>query len=271
MSLNIDSKNVWTDIQAIKKNSPLIHNITNYVVMEQTANSLLALGASPVMAHASEEVEEITAISNGLVLNIGTLSSAWIKSMQLALRSANKKGIPVVLDPVGSGASSYRTSTAIDLLKQGNVTVIRGNASEIASLSEKSHTAKGVDSRLNSTEYVEQANRLAVQYQCVVWMSGKVDVVTNGKNNVLIHNGHPLMGKVTGMGCTASALTAAFLAINADPLHGSMHAAFLMGIAGEKALAKGDGPGTIKTAFIDALYKISLDDIAERIRYEKTS
>jgi len=266
--MQIDPYGVWSDIQAIKKNSPLIHNITNYVVMEHTANSLLAIGASPVMAHALEEVADMTMLANSLVLNIGTLSPLWIQGMMLALKAANSKGIPVVFDPVGVGATPYRTQAAQSILNQNPVTVIRGNASEIVSLNENQVVSKGVDSLINSSDYQEQAKILAVKNECVVWMSGQTDVITDGHSSNLVHNGHPLMCKVTGMGCTATAITGAFLAINKNPLLGCTHAALLMGIAGEIAAEKCHGPGSFKLAFIDTLYTLTLDEIEGRLRVE---
>lgn len=264
--MKIDPLWVWNDIQAIKKNSPLIHNITNYVVMEQTANSLLAIGASPVMSHALEEAHEIVSIANSLVLNIGTLSSHWVEAMKIALKTAKDRIIPVVLDPVGVGATTYRTQTAVDILNQGGITAIRGNASEINTLSGNQGFSRGVDSRLESSDCIENTKNLASRRKCVVWMSGSTDVITDGKTCVLIYNGDPLMSKVTGMGCTASAISAAFLAINPNPLLACLHAAILMGITGEIAAERGRCPGTFKLAFIDALYTISLEDIKGRVR-----
>lgn len=264
----IDPQGVFSNIQAIKSQSPLIHNITNYVVMEQTANSLLAIGASPVMAHALEEVQDMTMIANSLVLNIGTLSSSWIQAMLLALKSANAKGIPVVFDPVGAGATPYRTREANSILNYGSVTAIRGNASEIVTLSGNSALNRGVDSVLNAADYHREAKLLALKRNCIVWMSGETDVITNGHVLISIHNGHPLMGKVTGMGCSATAITGAFLAVNQDPLLGVVHAAILMGIAGEVTAQTGSGPGSFKWAFTDALFNISFDEIKERMRYE---
>lgn len=266
--MKLDPKGVWSDIQAIKKFSPLVHNITNYVVMESTANGLLAIGASPVMAHAVDEVEDMIKIANSLVLNIGTLSPAWIQAMILSLKAANSKGIPVVLDPVGIGATPYRTKTTHSLLAHGKVTAIRGNASEIASLTDSQITTKGVDSLLNAVDCHDQARGLASKSKCIVWMSGATDVITDGKLSILVHNGHPLMSKVTGMGCMATAITGAFLVINQDTLLGCAHAAISIGIAGEIASINCKGPGSFKLEFIDALYNLSLDQIEERIRLD---
>lgn len=266
--MHIDPQDIWSDIEKIRKSSPLIHNITNYVVMEQTANSLLALGASPVMAHAKEEVEQMAMLASSLVLNIGTLSAEWINSMILALKAANKKIIPVVLDPVGAGATAYRTETALSLLNHGLITTIRGNASEIVSLAGIKGETKGVDSRLDVSYYVPEAKNLASKHHCIVWMSGKIDHITDGKYIILIHHGDAMMGKITGMGCTASAMTGAFLAINSNPFLASAHAAVVMGIAGEIAAKKSEGPGSFKLAFMDALYNLSEKEIRERLCVE---
>lgn len=265
MNMQIDPQCVWADIQAIKKSSPLIHNITNYVVMECNANSLLAIGASPIMAHAIDEMDDIVKIASSLVLNIGTLSPSWIQGMMMAIIAANSKGIPVILDPVGAGATSYRSETAHSILNQGKVAVIRGNASEIASLSGSKTLTKGVDSLLNSTECQNQAKILALKNECVVWMSGQIDVITDGQSSILIHNGHALMNKVTGMGCIATAITGAFLAVNQNILLGCTNAAILMGITGEIAAEKCKGPGSFKLEFIDTLYSLSLNDIEQRM------
>jgi hydroxyethylthiazole kinase len=263
VNVQIDPQGVWFDIQTIRQNSPLIHNITNFVVMEQSANALLALGASPVMAHALEEVQEMAALSCCLVLNIGTLSPSWIEAMILAAQMANSKGLPIVLDPVGIGATRYRTQEAYRILSQNKVTVIRGNASEIAFLSDNTGSIKGVDSLLEAVNCLGQATSLALKYQCIVWMSGKTDVVTDGQTVAHIHNGHPLMGKVTGMGCTATAITGTFLAVNPNVLQATIHAAILMGVTGQMTAQKATGPGSFKLQFLDVLYTLSLAQIKE--------
>lgn len=265
--MQIHPKNVWNDLQTIKKDSPLIHNITNYVVMEQTANSLLAIGASPIMAHAQDEVEDIVKISNSLVLNIGTLSQQWIVAMIRALKAANAKGIPVLFDPVGVGATAYRTETAQTLLNSGKLAAIRGNASEIVSLTTNENLSKGVDTLLDAFENEAQAKVLAQNTQTVVWMSGNVDVITDGIQSVFVHNGSPLMGKITGMGCTATAISAAFLAVNKNPFLGCIHAAVLMGISGEITAKTNSGPGSFKMSFHDTLYNITLEQIESHLRY----
>lgn len=264
--MQIEVEKIWLDIQAIKKNSPLIHNITNYVVMEQTANALLASGASPIMAHAIEEVEEMALMANALVLNIGTLSAHWITGMELAVKAAKKRCIPIVLDPVGAGATKYRTQAATSLLKLGSISAVRGNASEIAALGGNCGHIKGVDSQINSYEHQDQAKKFALDHQNVVWMSGETDVVTDGKRVILVSNGHPIMTKVTGVGGIASAITGAMLAVNPDKLLGCAHAAVFTGIAGEIAAYKSNGPGMFLSAFFDALYLMTKCDLDKRIK-----
>lgn len=262
----IDPHHIWSDIQAIKNSSPLVHNITNYVVMEHTANSLLAIGASPVMAHALEEAEEMVNIANSLVLNIGTLSPSWVEGMLIALKAANSKGIPIAFDPVGVGATIYRRMASHAILNQGKVSVIRGNASEIVSLCDVQVESKGVDSQIISGDYIKHAKKLALVRECVVWMSGKTDIITDGKMMILVDNGDPLMSRVTGMGCTATAITGAFLAVNSNALLGCAHAAILNGIAGEVAARNCNGPGSFKSAFLDALHATSYEVIEELMK-----
>lgn len=264
--MNIDPESVWSDIQTLKKISPLIHNITNYVVMESTANALLAMGASPVMAHAVEEVEDMVSIAQCLVLNIGTLSPVWVQAMLCALKAANSRKIPVVFDPVGVGASSYRKTTSQSILNHGQVTAIRGNASEIATFIDSQYKSKGVDSLLDAGNFCDIAKSVAKKNHCVVWMSGKTDAISDGTLIFLVHNGDPLMSRVTGMGCIATAITGAFLAINQNSLQACVHAAITMGISGELAASKSQGPGSFKFEFIDALYNLSLDSIKNHIR-----
>lgn len=264
--MSVDPYSIWSDLQTIKLTSPLIHNITNYVVMEQTANALLALGASPVMAHAIEEVSDMVSLSQSLVVNTGTLSSPWILSMVEGLKTAHSMNIPSVLDPVGSGATSFRTHTMRSLLNDKTLTVIRGNASEILSLIEDRYVTKGVDTTLSSLDHLHHTSQIAHTLQCTLWMSGAVDVISDGIKTLLVSNGHFMMSKVTGMGCTASAITGAFLAVNPDPFMACSHAALVMGITGEIAARHCQGPGTFKIAFLDTLYTLSLQDIQNRIQ-----
>ena len=262
------SEAIWQDLERIRAESPLVHNITNYVVMNSTANALLALGASPVMAHAVEEVEDMVGLAAALVVNIGTLSGPWIEAMFLAGRAARRKGIPVVLDPVGCGATRLRTETALRMLKEGWPAVLRGNGSEIRALFHSEGATKGVDSRHSAEDALEAAQGLSIRFGCAVSVSGPVDFVIHGDSVLRVANGHPLMPRVTGMGCAASALTGAFAAVNRSPLHAAAHAMAVMGIAGEMAAEEAQGPGSFHVQFLDALYRLREGDIAGRLKME---
>lgn len=257
---------LWQDIQLIREKKPLVHNITNYVVMNTCANALLAIGASPVMAHAVEEVEEMTGLAQALVINIGTLSTPWVAAMIQAGREAHLRKIPVVLDPVGSGATKFRTDTAQKLIQEIHPTIIRGNASEIRSLLHAGAGAKGVDSRDVSYAALKDARAISRAAGCIVSVSGQVDLIVEGDAVARVENGHPMMASVTGMGCTASALTAAFCAVNASPFAAALHAMAAMGIAGEMAAERGGGPGSFQLYFLDALYRLQESDIAQRLK-----
>jgi hydroxyethylthiazole kinase len=263
----------WNDLSRIRADAPLVHNITNYVVMNTTANALLAVGASPVMAHALDEVEEMVGLAWALVLNIGTLSPPWIDAMVRAGVAARRRRIPVVLDPVGSGATRLRTETALRLLDEVAPTIVRGNASEIAALAPAGGAGaagrtKGVDSTRGSEQTVEQARALAERRRCVVCVSGATDVVVGEGRVVRVRNGHPLMARVTGMGCTATALVGAFAAVNPSPLHATAHGMAVTGIAGEIAAARAEGPGTMQLHFLDALYRLTEAEVTGRARIE---
>jgi hydroxyethylthiazole kinase len=259
---------IWQDIQRIRTQAPLIHNITNYVVMNTTANALLAIGASPVMAHAVEEVDEMTGIARALVINIGTLSASWVEAMIKAGKQARRLNIPIILDPVGSGATQYRTACAQKLIQEVHPVIIRANASEIRSLLRAGLGVKGVDSRHSPEEVLDEARELSRRAGCVVSVSGAVDLIVEGNSVVRVANGHPLMAKVTGMGCTASALTGAFAAVNPVAFQAAAHAMAVMGIAGDMAAEHSPGPGSFQLKFLDTLYGIRESDIKERVKIE---
>ncbi len=262
----LDPIEVWRDVEAIRQRSPLVHNITNYVAMNTTANALLAIGASPVMAHAIEEIEDMVAASSSLVVNIGTLSSPWIKAMLGAMSAARRKRIPVVLDPVGAGCTRFRTSTALELISVGKPTMIRGNASEMIALQTRTAATRGVDSLNSVDEAREAGSALAEKHQASVCISGPADLIISGKRTAVIRNGHPMMPRVTGLGCTASALIGAFAAVNPSSFKAMTHAMAVMSIAGEITAAKAAGPGTFQDIFIDALYNLEQKDITERLQ-----
>jgi hydroxyethylthiazole kinase len=256
------------DIQKIRAEAPLIHSITNYVVMNVTANALLAIGASPVMAHAPEEVEDMAELAKALVVNIGTLSMPWINSMIKAGHAANHKGIPIVLDPVGSGATRFRTESALLLLRNTPPAIIRGNASEIRSLVHAEQCTKGVDSVHSPEETLEAARFLSSNYRCVVSISGATDLIVENDSIIRIRNGHPLMTHVTGMGCIATALTGAFAAVNTSYFHAAANAMAFIGIAGEMAAERCAGPGSFQVSFMDTLYNIRQSDIESRLKMD---
>ena len=241
-------------LRRLREAKPLVHQITNYVVMNETANATLALGALPVMAHAREEVEEMVAIAGALVLNIGTLSPAWVDAMLLAGRAANEHGVPVVLDPVGAGATTYRTETARRLLDEVQVTVLRGNAGEVATLVGVAAEVRGVESIGTADDPAALARTAGARLGLVASVTGPVDHVSDGDVVVAVANGHPLMASITGTGCMSSALTGCFLAVNRDrPLEAAAEALVAFGVAGEEAARTAKGPGSFHVALYDEL------------------
>ena len=265
--MTVSAKEVWQDIQQIREKAPLVHNITNYVVMNTTANALLAIGASPVMAHAVEEVEQMAGIAGALVINIGTLSPRWVQAMGMAMKVAGEKKTPIIIDPVGVGATSYRTDTANELLGVQAPTVIRGNASEIIALVVSGAQTKGVDATAAAESALTAGKELQKTTGGTICISGETDYILAADDEVIsIANGHALMPRVTGLGCTASAICGAFAAVNPDSRKAAAHAMAAMGIAGEMAAEKADGPATFQTAFIDSLYQINAEEVSRRLK-----
>ncbi len=254
------------NLNKLREQKPLVHNITNFVVMNYTANALLAIGASPVMAHAPNEVEEMVKIAGALVLNIGTLTDEWVKSMIKAAKAANKAGVPVVLDPVGSGATKLRTNSAKKILASAKISLVRGNASEILSLCEAKNKTRGVDSMHTIDDAIDSAKALASVYGASVAVTGPIDAITDGSSIFRVHNGHALMGRVTGTGCTASAICGAFLAVDKDVLSAATSALAVFGLAGEIAAKKAKSPGSYSVALIDALSDITVNDCKKSCR-----
>jgi len=257
------AKKAAENLGRIRERKPLVHNITNYVVMNYTANALLACGASPVMAHAAEEVEEMVSLAGALVLNIGTLSHPWIEAMLKAGKRANALHVPVILDPVGAGATSLRTASAKRLIAEVSIQVIRGNASEILSLAgEKSASrTKGVDSLHTVDQATEAAVALARELKTTLAITGAVDLITNGEQVCRVWNGHEMMGRVTGTGCTATAMIGAYLAVTPHPLEAATQGLAYFGLAGEKAAIKALSPGSYQIALLDALYEMKEDEL----------
>ena len=259
------------DCLLVRRTSPIIHNITNYVAMNLSANALLAIGASPLMSSEKEEMIEIVRRCDALVINLGCLEKPQADAMRLAAETAGRMHKPWVLDPAGVGISCLRTETAGLLVAQFHPAVIRGNASEIKTLSGERECSRGLDSLVDSPDAVEHAVSLARSSGAVVVVSGPVDYITDGTRVISVSNGSPLMSKVTAMGCTSSALVGAFLAVDEDPLHAASAAMALMGVAGGRAAACSRGPGSMVAEFLDFLAGMDPEEASKSIRYEQLS
>ena len=266
-------------LENVKKTAPLIHNITNYVTVNDCANILLACGGSPIMSDDIDEVEEITSICGGLNINIGTLNQRTIPSMLAAGKKANSLGHPVVLDPVGAGASLLRTRTALKLLDEINFAVIRGNVSEIKALARGSGTTKGVDadgSEQITKENTEQMTAFAKEFSqktgAVIVITGATDIVADKNKAFRIYNGHKDMSRVTGTGCQLSAMIAAYVTANpGDTLTAAAAAVCAMGLCGEiakKRTRESDGNATYRNYIIDAVYNLTPEQLEKEARYE---
>jgi hydroxyethylthiazole kinase len=258
------------NLQKIRENKPLIHNITNFVAMNYTANVLLAMGASPVMAHAANEVEDMVAFAGALILNIGTLTDTWIASMVQAGQKATALHKPIILDPVGAGATPFRTASARAIIEKTRVTVIRGNPSEILSLGSKQSTTKGVDSTSSVQDAAVTASLLAKELETILAITGPVDLVTDGSRVVHIANGHALMPYVTGTGCSATAVIGAFAAVDPDYLSAAATALAFFGLAGEMAGNAAAGPGSFMIHLLDALYTMTPEQLFRGCRINES-
>jgi hydroxyethylthiazole kinase len=259
--------NTGRDLVVIRERKPLVHQITNFVVMNETANATLALGALPVMAHAVQEVEEMASAASALVLNIGTLSDEWVEAMMLAGHAANRAGVPVVLDPVGAGATAYRTETARSLAENLELAVVRGNSAEIATLAGHRAEIRGVEA-VGVEGGPELAQEAARSLGCVVAVTGPVDHVSDGKRVVAIANGHELLATVTGTGCMSTAITGCFLGVRPDdPLEAAAEALVAFGVAGEDAAKKAQQPGSFHVALYDALYDLDPKKLDSRAKF----
>jgi hydroxyethylthiazole kinase len=259
--------NPGDSLRRLREAKPLVHQITNYVVMNETANATLALGALPVMAHAREEVEEMAALAGALVLNIGTLSPPWVEAMLLAGKSANAHGVPVVLDPVGAGATAYRTETARRILDEVDVAVLRGNAGEVATLVGVAAEVRGVESIGAGADPADLAREAGRSLGLVASVTGPVDHVSDGERVLAVANGDPLLATVTGTGCISSALTGCFVAVNRDrALEAAAEALVALGVAGEDAAQDARGPGSFHAGLYDALAALDPGTLDGRAR-----
>lgn len=263
----------------VRKNVPLVHNITNYVTVNDVANILLACGGSPIMSDEPEDVEDITSVCGGLNINIGTLHQSSIEGMLLAGKKANELGHPVLLDPVGAGASRLRTDTALRIMKEIKLTVIRGNISEIKTLAYGSGTTKGVDADVADAVTEETLNdaiafvkNFARKTSCIIAVTGAIDLVSDGEICYVIRNGRPEMGKITGTGCQLSGMMTAYATANQEkPLEAAASAVCIMGLAGEigwSRMQEGDGNATYRNRIIDAVYQMTGEDLERGAKYE---
>lgn len=254
------------NLTKLRETRPLIHNITNFVVMNFTANILLAAGASPVMAHAENEVEEMVGFAKALVLNIGTLTDDWVDAMVKAGKKATSLGVPIILDPVGAGATALRTNAAKQILAETNVSVVRGNASEILALAGAQTNTKGVDAADSVDQATDQAIRLAVELGVPVAITGPQDLITDGNRVIRVNNGHALMSCITGTGCGATAIIGAFSGVDPDPVSAAATALAYYGLAGQRAAVDASGPGSFMIRFLDALYNMTPEELERDAR-----
>ncbi|HVM49203.1 MAG TPA: hydroxyethylthiazole kinase [Candidatus Acidoferrum sp.] len=241
-------------LERVRRQQPVVHHLTNWVTIYDCAQVVKSLGASPVMAHAREEVEDMVQIASALVLNIGTLTPEMIEAMKLAAKAANRKGIPVVLDVCGAGATGLRDRKCLELLDEAPIGVIKGNASEVARIGGQSVRTKGVDAAEVTGDLAALARKLAKEREATVVITGKEDIVTDGARTYRVANGHEMMTRVVGTGCMAASVIGTFVAVERDLAAAAASALACFGIAGEVAASGSQGPVSFKQALLDALY-----------------
>ncbi|GAD89628.1 hydroxyethylthiazole kinase [Vibrio halioticoli NBRC 102217] len=261
----MDKNQIAASLQTLRDSKPLVVNITNYVVMNNTANALLSIGASPIMAHSAQEMAEMMSFAGSLVINIGTLDSVWIPRMLFAVEQANINGKTVILDPVGCGASTLRTEVSRQIAEQADQLIIRGNASEIIALAGEQAQSKGVDALDSSDSAVNAAKFCVEQYGANVVISGASDYVVTKQATYKLDNGHQMMPYVTGMGCSHTAITGAFAAIGEVT---GVAATAILGVAGEIAAEKSAGPGSLQMNLLDTLYQLDTDTVLSRLKLQ---
>ena len=255
-------------LEKVRTQNPVVHHLTNWVTIYDCANIVKVLGASPVMAHAKEEVGQMAEIASSLVLNIGTLTPELIEAMKLAAKSANRKGIPVVLDVCGAGATQLRDKKSLELLNETKINIIKGNASEIARVSGESVKTKGVDAGRVGKDMVKIAQNLARSRKCTVVVTGKEDIVTDGKKLYIIKNGHPMMAHIVGTGCMASSVIGTFSAVEKDLAYAAAAALVCFEIAAECAVKLSSGPGTFKEKIFDCIFNLDKKTIERMQKVE---
>ncbi|MGE4192337.1 MAG: hydroxyethylthiazole kinase [Pseudodesulfovibrio sp.] len=257
---------VWEDIRAVRDTAPLVVNITNYVVTNNTANALLALGASPAMSHVVEDLPGLVRLSGALVVNLGTLAPDYVEGMRVAMALANEMGLPIVLDPVAAGVNELRTDLAREFLAQYRPAILRGNASEIMAVAGEDGQAKGVDTSMGVDEAGNAARMLSDTYGCAVLVSGETDLVVGGGREARLAGGSSMMPRVTGLGCTCTALAGAFAAVRKDFFQAAVSTAAAMNIAGEMAAERSPGPGSLQMHLLDALYLLDEATVLDRLK-----
>jgi len=243
-------------LKKIKGLKPVVHHLTNWVTIYDCANIVKVMGASPVMAHAKEEVAEMAGIASSLVLNIGTLTTEFVEAMKIAARSANKKGIPVILDVCGAGATKLRDKKCHELLDETEINILKGNASEIARISGEQVKTKGVDAGHVEKNLIHLAKGLAHKRKCTVVITGKEDIISNGKKTYLVKNGHPMMTHIVGTGCMATSVIGTFAAVEPDLVLAAAAALVCFEIAAECAVKASKGPGSFKEKIYDCIYRL---------------
>jgi len=274
------NKKIIELLKSVKEKNPLVHHITNYVTVNDCANITLAIGGSPVMAEDINEVCDMVSLSSALVINIGTLNSTSVQSMLKAGKRANELNIPVILDPVGAGATPYRTATAKKIISEIKLAVIRGNLSEIKTIYGAASTTKGVDASdsvsINDSELIQgkdMARVLAKKLNAVIAITGALDIITDGETLYCVKNGHKIMAKVTGTGCMCTSLIGSYLGAGDNNLIAALAGVVSMGIAGELAFERLDkntgGTGTLKVKILDAIYNLSQTEIMERSKIDE--
>jgi len=263
-------KSIASDcLERVRREKPLVHHLTNWVTIYDCANIVKVFGASPVMAHAKEEVADMAGIASALVLNIGTLTSDFVDAMILAGKSANRKGIPVVLDVCGAGATKFRDDKCFEILDNVQVSIIKGNSSEIARMAGESVQTKGVDASIVEKNLQELARALAEKRKCTVVITGKEDIVADEKRAVLVKNGHPMMANIVGTGCMATSVIGTFAAVEKDYVAASVAGLVCYEVAAEIAARQAQGPGSFKEKLFDAVYNLEAETVEKMLRIEE--
>ncbi len=259
-----------TFLQKVRQKNPLVHNITNAVVTNFTANGLLALGASPFMADGIEEVADVAMIADAVLFNMGTLNESIVNSILTAGKVANKCNVPIVFDPVGAGATSYRTAIAQQIPKEIKLTVLRGNVAEVAHVIGESWSIKGVDAGAGEGNVIQLAQKAAHSLGCIVVVTGQDDVITDGRTTYVASNGHPILTKVTGSGCLLGSVIAAFLSVaEQQQIESVTEAVAFYGIAAEIAAGKSQGPGSFQIEFLNQLALVTPEVVQQRSNIQK--